>query len=1235
MPRKAHGRPPLPEWEHQKDVILKLVSQYPWPVVIERMRKEHNFSASNEHYVAQMKAWGARKYLKKHEWRGILHKFDELEARHERKIQLRFLGEVVPEERIKRARKQLRLQDNQANVPGVITSCSIPTHVSFEVLGANGAWSVCTDEHHDSETSRPNTSAQPFGFSTPIVQSPAAGHFLSNASEGNCATYTGQQLDLVAPVSTNLIGSLTLALPSTFASHRQDTSWPMWSPMPRFTPEPAPDIEELPSLDFPEMAIQNGPYDLIQNTSMLAGLSSAVFSWDSLNFQGFDAGSLIDLPFQQFQMSVAIGGIDLRVLRPHITAMQSYGVSTPAKMFLRDVADAEFSLSDMPGPKASPLNIQPRDLLLSFCSLLPGEASEHESDLITKDAMLDTNFIRLLVFSIANGFAGLGDVPITSILRFLTRYGNTDTLFGQVLGASPNHVAKSLAENLFKVAIEARQAQVVKYLLDSELLQVNDLVCEAYGQKLTAVERAAQLQDYKTTKVLLDSHADVQKSYASNPKESGPLNCLINRIIPGETIPPDIMALVEILLGAGARIDLSMLERGVGHVRSPILAACLISHFLESHETCAVQDGMLPVIALALEEEQAYDATEQTIGACQRLHHNECLQTPEGKVEWALVQSAKRGHVRVVQLLLPHTNSLGRVLSSAFHSGKSEILEMVLAKRPDFHAPAQSIVVENHINDPGEYFLTATTPFAEAIRTGNPDWAHHCEEAGTLRCLNIAGHFQAALAAAAEIGDLQYVQKLFKNRLELVPRDMYVALLLSIEGGHEDIFATLLDAGAHVQVKEHVYLQATPLFAAARQRNASMVRAILDAGDTHMPDDMLSFGAYGSSRMSCVLHEIIEWGDRSIILDYHRAFPGGKVISMGNKGSSNWVMDKDLLAFLVDHNMVHKSVFTELLNSAIRESDTAMIYYLIDSGADPSNSDNLRVAIENPSRSDILVILLDHIPRRARRVPSLGTQAIREAIKLGLSSLKMLDILLASEALDIHCCSDVAGSRSTESPLGTAIKMADEFASDFIIVRRLLQAGCDPNSVVIAYPDHNLTAVLAAVQTKSVGLVKLLLDHGAEVNAPAIRRLFRTPLQAAAESGCLEVVQFLLDNRADVNGLPAKRGGGTALQFAAISGNCNIAVELLKRNANPLMPPSTIRGRWPLEGAAEHCRTDMLAFLLRLNVYDNDHCRRAAKLAKENGHMGCVDFIQEHISQHEEMPLLDAFDMSEEFNWME
>jgi len=78
--------------------------------------------------------------------------------------------------------------------------------------------------------------------------------------------------------------------------------------MSRFTPEPGPDVEDLLSLDFPGMTTQNEPYDLIQHTPMLDGPSSAVFSWDSVTFQGFDAGSLIDLPFQQFQMSVAIGG---------------------------------------------------------------------------------------------------------------------------------------------------------------------------------------------------------------------------------------------------------------------------------------------------------------------------------------------------------------------------------------------------------------------------------------------------------------------------------------------------------------------------------------------------------------------------------------------------------------------------------------------------------------------------------------------------------------------------------------------------------------------------------------------------------------------------------------------------------------------------------------------------------------------------------------------------------------
>jgi ankyrin repeat protein len=102
-----------------------------------------------------------------------------------------------------------------------------------------------------------------------------------------------------------------------------------------------------------------------------------------------------------------------------------------------------------------------------------------------------------------------------------------------------------------------------------------------------------------------------------------------------------------------------------------------------------------------------------------------------------------------------------------------------------------------------------------------------------------------------------------------------------------------------------------------------------------------------------------------------------------------------------------------------------------------------------------------------------------------------------------------------------------------------------------------------------------------------------------------------------VNASPARRTGGTALQLAAISGNCNIAAELLSHGADPEAPPSNFHGRWPIEGAAEHGRLDMIDYLLKVTLFNAEKCRRAMKLAQENGHMGCYDLILEHVQSHE------------------
>jgi ankyrin repeat protein len=189
--------------------------------------------------------------------------------------------------------------------------------------------------------------------------------------------------------------------------------------------------------------------------------------------------------------------------------------------------------------------------------------------------------------------------------------------------------------------------------------------------------------------------------------------------------------------------------------------------------------------------------------------------------------------------------------------------------------------------------------------------------------------------------------------------------------------------------------------------------------------------------------------------------------------------------------------------------------------------------------------------------------------------------------------------------------------SDFEVIRRLLNCGCDPNSTV-TYLIHRestvkQTALLKAMDTGSKDLVKLLIDRGARVNHEATLGLKRTPLQKAVEVGSLEIVTLLLDAGADVNARPAERGGATAFQLAAIQGNCVIADKLLEYGANLHAPPAQINGRWPLEGAAENGRIQMIFFLWELNKgrFNIEECQKAMELAEENGYMACKGAIAE------------------------
>ena len=71
---------------------------------------------------------------------------------------------------------------------------------------------------------------------------------------------------------------------------------------------------------------------------------------------------------------------------------------------------------------------------------------------------------------------------------------------------------------------------------------------------------------------------------------------------------------------------------------------------------------------------------------------------------------------------------------------------------------------------------------------------------------------------------------------------------------------------------------------------------------------------------------------------------------------------------------------------------------------------------------------------------------------------------------------------------------------------------------------------MAASRTGNVEAMKVLLDHGADVNAKETLR-GTTPLMWAADEGHAAAVQFLIEHGADINARsdPAPRGRGPAL----------------------------------------------------------------------------------------------------------
>ena len=128
------------------------------------------------------------------------------------------------------------------------------------------------------------------------------------------------------------------------------------------------------------------------------------------------------------------------------------------------------------------------------------------------------------------------------------------------------------------------------------------------------------------------------------------------------------------------------------------------------------------------------------------------------------------------------------------------------------------------------------------------------------------------------------------------------------------------------------------------------------------------------------------------------------------------------------------------------------------------------------------------------------------------------------------------------------------WADNPAIVKMLIAHGARLDAM-----DHDgLTPLAIAAQNAKVKVIPVLLDSGADVNAPVTKGEY-TPLMLASLSGSNALATSLIEHGANVNA--ANSGGVTALMIAAAGNHSAIAGLLLKLAPTPTRAAMTAERR--------------------------------------------------------------------------
>jgi ankyrin repeat protein len=499
---------------------------------------------------------------------------------------------------------------------------------------------------------------------------------------------------------------------------------------------------------------------------------------------------------------------------------------------------------------------------------------------IQESPSLYTPHAKLLLFSIANNFAGMEDLSYPDIWESLQAKAGAELLkFLHQLPPS-SQASRAVVEKLFQCAIEADDTAAVEIILTSPEIRINanEVVCRSRERgRETALEFAASCGQIQMVRVLLDRGADVNKCIESFEYEGESYSGALARSLhwgyyvchsphhPLRYVASDrIFQLVDLLLRHGAVVNTSIislaLDSGSVLALERLLLAGRAGDYVEW-----VKSGWFHRAVAAI-------GNEAVIRLCQVLVQNRLVldilreqptkpplcNPSESLPVHFLDVAVLRENISIAKTLIIEYDFHIRetTLIYAVHSGGMEMLQFLL-ERGAMADPDPISIINNLPN-----ISYNATPLSEAIRLKRAGIVKLLEEHGALRQIKEANRYRAALVAAFYAGDVGMANRLLELHGPHTPEILGYGLVEAIQLDQSNLALRLLELGASLNSSERV----DALGLAIQKKESKLMRALLDSSDIDLAAPYES-GESSFPTQYSPLFEAVKRGDRSLIME--------------------------------------------------------------------------------------------------------------------------------------------------------------------------------------------------------------------------------------------------------------------------------------------------------------------------------------------------------------------------------